>query len=147
MRPRRRTATGNKRKVIGAVAIAGVLAAAGISGVQLASANERAKSAIIEVDGQPFDVSGCRDLQINEGDVQCDNAALQPANQQGSAQAAEESALELEKSCDDFAAEIIAAGAGNNNADDAESEDQPKKAELASCATRKNLSTFAGGVR
>ena len=101
----------SRRKTIGAVAVAGVLLATGLTGVQLASAGTEAKAAeVINVDGQQFDVSQCGELAINAGAVVCDGEELAPIEEQDAGDAAAAAAQALEAACDQFVADIAAAG-------------------------------------
>ena len=110
MRLRQRRGTGVNRKAIGAAVFAGVLTLGGLAGVQLASAGTTTEAAdVIVVDGQNFDVSQCKKLEINAGAVVCDGAKLAPQQDQGADQAAQASAVALEASCDQFAADAAAA--------------------------------------
>jgi len=75
----RRNQNPNRRKAIGAVVVGGVLVAAGLAGVQLASASTTPKAAdVITVEGQQFDVSQCTKLEIKAADVLCDGEKLAP---------------------------------------------------------------------
>src|SRR5690349_12433484 len=103
MRLRQRRGTGTNRKAIGAVVVAGVLVAGGLTGVQFANASTTSTKAadIIVVDGQKFDVSRCTQLEVNGKDVLCDGKKLAAqADQQGQNGAAQASAVALEAACD-----------------------------------------------
>src|SRR4051794_27441246 len=111
MRLRQRRSTGTNRRAVGAVVIAGVLVAGGVTGVQFANASTTTKAAdIIVVDKQKFDVSNCTALEVDGKNVLCDGKALAPlaAGQDDNA-AAQASALALEAACDTFAADAAAA--------------------------------------
>src|SRR5690242_3289484 len=97
MRPRtyrrRNDGSGNRRKTIGAVVVAGVVVAMGVTGLQLASASTDPKAVnLVSVDGQQFDVSKCADVQVNGGAVVCDGEPLAPVEQQAPGDAAAASA-------------------------------------------------------
>src|SRR4051812_32328062 len=114
----RRNQSPNRRKVLGAVVVGGVLAAAGLAGVQLANASTTPKAAdVITVEGQQFDVSQCKALEIKAADVLCDGKKLAPQQEQGADDAALASAQALETACDTFAADAAAAeGAAGQDA-------------------------------
>ncbi|HEY0002173.1 MAG TPA: hypothetical protein VGB74_17100, partial [Actinoplanes sp.] len=113
MRSRSRAYRGtqnNRRKTIGGVVVAGVLVAAGLAGVQIASAETNTEAGnLVTVDGQQFDVSQCEELEINGGLVVCDGKALQPEKAQDADAAAQASAQALDAACDQFAADLAAA--------------------------------------
>lgn len=138
----RRNQGPDRRKVIGAVVVSGVLVAAGIAGVQLASASTTPKAAdVVTVDGQQFDVSQCAELEINGGQVICDGEALAPQEEQGADDAALASAQALEAQCDLFAADVAAAE-GAAGAEDQNAEDQnAEEAAAAAKAANKKLAT------
>jgi hypothetical protein len=140
-----RSTQNGRRKVIGAVVVSGALIAAGISGVQLASASTTTKAAnIISVDGQQFDVSQCQELQINGGQVLCDGEQLVSQAAQDPAVAALESAQALEAACDAFAADVAAGqqnadqNAQDQNAQDQNADDEQAAAEAAAAAKAAN---------
>jgi hypothetical protein len=111
----RRNQTPNRRKVLGAVVVGGVLAAAGLAGVQLASASTTPKAAdVVTVDGRQFDIANCAELEINGADVICDGEKLAPQQEQGADDAALASAQALEAACDTFAADAAADAAGQD---------------------------------
>jgi hypothetical protein len=67
---RQRRGTGVNRKAIAATVFAGVLVAGGITGDRFADAGTVAEAAdVIVVDGQNFDISPCRKVDINGGEV------------------------------------------------------------------------------
>jgi len=128
---------GNRRKTIGAVVVGGVLVAAGLTGVQFASAGTTPKAAdIVTVDGQQFDVSQCAQLEIAGGDVVCDGEKLAPAEEQDAGAAALASAQALELACDQFAADSAAAAAGNADQQDAGGQDADEAAGEQSAKTK-----------
>ena len=121
---------GNRRKAIGAVVIGGVLVAAGLTGVQLASASTTPTAAdIVTVDGQQFDVSQCEKLEVNGGEVICDGEQLAPEQAQNANDAALASAQALEAACDTFAADVVAAE--GQNAEDQNAQDQNAEEQAA----------------
>ena len=130
---------GNHRKTIGAVVVGGVLVAAGLTGVQFASASTTPKAAdLISVDGLQFDISQCQKLEINGPDVLCDGEKLAPEQEQNAGDAALASAQALEAACDTFAADSAAAAgqnAGDQAAGDQAAED-PAAAGEQSAATK-----------
>src|SRR3712207_4507954 len=98
----------SRRRTIGAVAVAGVVAAMGVAGVQLASASTEKTNAagVVTVDGRQFDVSTCQKLDIAAGAVVCDGEELAPIEEQAPGDAAAASAQALEAACDTFAADV-----------------------------------------
>jgi len=109
----RRNQNPNRRKAIGAFVVSGVLVAAGLAGVQFANASTTPKAAdVITVQGQQFDVSQCKALEISGQEVLCDGKKLDPQQQQGANDAATASAQALETACDTFAADAAAADGG-----------------------------------
>ncbi|MEH1122985.1 hypothetical protein [Micromonospora sp. CPCC 206061] len=121
---------GHRRKVIGAVVVSGVLVAAGIGGVQLASATTTPKAAdLITVNGQQFDVSQCEQLEINGEEVICDGAELAPEQEQDANEAALASAQALEASCDEFAADVQAVEDGQAAEDEQAAEEEAAEEE------------------
>jgi hypothetical protein len=155
MRLRKRRGTGGNRKAIGAAVIVGVLVVAGATGVQFASASENSRGSaagLVEVDGQRFDVSQCRELQIDGGTVICDGEELDPVQDMGAAEAAQLSADALEASCDVFATNLAAAqqeadqqgdSAGSTKAGKAATQATGKSAKAAVKAQRKALKDMA----
>jgi hypothetical protein len=129
---------GNRRKAIGALVVVSVLVAAGLTGVQLASATTTSTAPnVIVVNGQQFNVSGCAQLEINGDKVICDGEQLAPEQDQDDNAAALASAQALEESCDQFAADVQAVEDGQNG-EDQQNADEQKTAEEAR-AERKRL--------
>src|SRR3954468_14387654 len=105
----RRNQNPNRRKAIGAFAVSGVLVAAGLAGVQLASASTTPKAAdVITVEGQQFDVSQCKALEIAGQDVLCDGKKLAPQREQGGGEAPLASAQPLKPPSDTLGADAAA---------------------------------------
>ena len=109
-----------KRKVLGTAVVAGVLAAAGVAGVQLSYAGESADGVVV-INGQEFDaaqVAECAVLQINGAQVLCDDVELDAVDLAD----AEQLQLQidaLEAACDVLVAEVD--GQNINNAADVKS--------------------------
>lgn len=110
-----RRTSGTSRTTVGALVISGVLVAAGLTGVGLASAQENTTAAgVVVIEGQEFDVSACETLEIAAGEVLCDGEPIAPVENGAEAEAA------LEAACDEFA--LGQAGDGGGAEDDAEAE-------------------------
>ena len=128
----------SRRKTVGAVIVAGVLVATGITGVQLASAGTEAKAAdLVSVDGQQFDVSQCTELQVNAGSVVCDGEELAPVEAQAPGDAAADAAVALEAACDQFAADVAAAGGDDAGQEAEEAAEDPAAAKAENKAQAK----------